>query len=236
MTAADRDPQDENAAVESPLAEELPGGSEGIRAVLTELRRAVREKKVDGICAAYQTLRELTDAQGPGRAMELVPKALGEKGAEIVISAFSFRRCFMCSNGTVECEQCGGTGEAAPGESCPHCDGLGLVLCNFCRGTGWADPETVPEELASAVHLRQLSHVRREVRELAKSIKGMRIEELPQLSAARRRALAGELMRVSARMSELASDEELAKNERTADLGSMVSRIDKILTTLREAH
>lgn len=236
MSAVDREPHKENAAVESPLAEELPSGNEGIRAVLAELRQAARAKKVDGICAAYQRLRELTEAQGPDRALALVRKALGEKGAEIVISAFSYRRCFMCTNGTIECEQCDGTGEGDQEGSCGHCDGLGLVLCSFCRGTGWADPETVPPELASAVHRRQLSHVRREVRELAKSIKGMRIEELPKLPPARRRALAGELMRVSARMSELASDEELAKNERTADLGTMVSRIDKIFSTLKEAH
>jgi hypothetical protein len=47
--------------------------------------------------------------------------------------------CPDCSDGTIDCESCKGTGEDSDGHACFECDGSGEWSCDICSGQGTVD-------------------------------------------------------------------------------------------------
>jgi hypothetical protein len=80
-----------------------------------------------------------------------------------IIAAFAHHPCPFCKNGLLTCEFCEGKGDIDSTRICETCLGLGLMLCNFCGGTGWSPIQSVPKGMRIAVLLERahvaLSHL-----------------------------------------------------------------------------
>lgn len=209
-----------------------PTRQEGLAAALEHLRRAAVTKDIEPICQAYVALRRVGADLVGRELLVLADQRLGFAAAKLVISAYSHRRCYMCSDGTVACDWCDGAGADGRGRPCSQCDGLGLTICGFCGGTGWADRATVPPELARAVARRQLAHVQADLKQLQQSVASLGRDELDHMSPARRGALGGRLVRLRARLVELSTC-AACKNGQTAHLAELAQRVGILLHALR---
>lgn len=198
---------------------------------LAEFRAALDQRKIEPICAAYQALRS---AAGKLPLPELLRRA--RKGANgdvlgTLASAYSHLPCFMCGHGTVACDPCGGSGKLGD-RQCPHCDGFGLAPCGFCRGTGWADRDIIPPELKLPVLRRQLKRARIDVSRLGKTLAGITKANLPAIDPGHRRRLAAWMMRLRARLTDLAANEAASNDQQQAHLINLAGRIDAGLDML----
>lgn len=205
---------------------------EDFRTALAELVHAVQRRKVESICGAYQQLRQAANGMRVKDLFAVVDNALKGPSEDIVVSAYSHRHCFMCTDGTNPCDQCEGTGYIEEGRCCPHCDGAGVVPCAFCNGTAWADRETIPHELAKAVLQRQRSHVRAEIQRVAKTFSGLSPEAISQFSPQKRRAAMGRLLRLQARLESLANHDSIDDPNEQTHLGAMAARLETCLQQL----
>ncbi|MFB3892996.1 MAG: hypothetical protein ACE15C_13340 [Phycisphaerae bacterium] len=223
-------PTDSNA--EQSDATGAPLGADGVRNAMDELRRAADSRQIEPICAAYIALRKRCAGMKVRELFDRVEQALGPMGKAVVISAFSHRRCFMCTGGTMACDQCDETGLAAPGRICPGCDGFGVVPCTFCQGTGWADREVVPEEIKRAVADRHVLHVKSEWSRLKAENEGFSAQKLAKLTFGQRRRLGTWLIRLQSRMNALGQSEEVAETSDRDELTAAIAEIDLLLGSL----
>ena len=209
-----------------------------LKAALQKLCEAAREKDVESICAAYQHLRMAARKMQVGKMLQLAEQALASHGAGIamVVSAFSHRHCFMCNGGILPCQACEASGLVEEHRHCIQCDGLGLISCDFCRGTGWADRQAIPRELLRAVVDRQLLHTRDELVRVSQQLARLKGPAMRQLSEKQRRGLAAWLMRVQARLTDLANNEEIRDDAKLARLAALAANIDKTLELLKVAQ
>ncbi len=207
-------------------------GSNGMATALEELKSIAKTKKAEPICAAYQNLRKAARGMKVSRLFELIDGALGKSGTDIVASAYSHRHCFMCGDGTAQCETCGGTGLLEKGRRCPSCEGLGAISCGFCRGTGWADRETAPPEFKAAITKRQSAHLNKELQRLVKAFSGITKQSVAGLSEKVRTELIHWMMRLESRISDL-GDSETADADRQLKIGSFTQQIEHCLDILR---
>ncbi len=229
------DPEESSAVNGQPRnALEHADGPKRLESALASLREAVRRKKVDPICAAYQKLRTRAGSLGVRDPASLVRKALGPMCEKVIVSAFSHRHCLMCDGGTVSCRPCRAKGALEDDRICPGCNGLGISSCDFCRGTGWADRDTIPPELRSPVLHRQLMHVRSELKPLAAVLAKLKPANIQALTPDRRRILAARLMRDQARLTDLADIDGLADAEESVRFASVAANIEHVLTFLKE--
>jgi hypothetical protein len=127
---------------------------------------------------------------------------LTRRALDLIVSAFSHRRCFMCKGGMVRCDQCEGSGGGVRGR-CPHCLGLGAVPCTFCQGSGWADRATTPPELRRSVLAKQLEHVRQDMHRLGKVVEDLKRHDEETGPDTVRLQLVGWLVRLSGRIAQL---------------------------------
>ncbi len=208
-------------------------GSNGVAAALQELKNIVKTKKADPICNAYQNLHRAARGMKVSKLFELINNVLGESGVDIIASAYSHRRCFMCSDGTAQCETCGGTGLLEKGRRCPNCEGLGVTPCGFCRGTGWADRDTIPQELKVAAMKRQSAHLNKELQRLAKAFSGITRESVAGISEKVRTELIHWLMRLENRISDLGESENVFDDDRQVKM-AFTQQIDNCLDLLRK--
>lgn len=197
------------------------------------LRQAAAQKKVDPICAAYLTLRRAAKGMKLAELFALADQALDAPSQILIVSAFSHQRCYMCSDGTVACPTCGGTGLAEPGRRCTKCDGL-PVPCGLCRGTNWSGPEGVPAELSRAVRGRQWVRVRAEVERLDATLQRDLAQYIFRLGFPGRQTLAAWLMRLQARLGDLAAAGAIpqAEQEQAQRAGQL---IDQLIEELQRA-
>jgi len=205
---------------------------EGFATALAELVHAIRHRKVESICGAYQQLRQATNGMRVKDLFATVDKALKGPSEDIVVSAYSHRHCFMCADGTNPCDQCEGTGYIEEGRLCPQCDGAGVAPCAFCNGTAWADRETIPQELAKAVLQRQLSHVRTEIQRVAKTFSKLSPKVISQLPPRKRRAAMGRLLRLQARLESLVNHDSIDDPNEQTHLGAMAGQLETCLQQL----
>jgi len=206
----------------------------GLREAIVEFGRAATERHIQPICAAYEGLRAAARHVKVEELFQIADKALGMPTRDIVLSAFSHRHCFMCLDGTVACEQCDATGWALQGGVCSNCDGLGAVTCSFCRGTGWADRDTVPRDLRRAVIAHQMHRVQRDLQKLSERMPEIRVENLRQLSDEGRRKLACWLMRLQARLRDLADAPAMQNTEQKLSMLTRADEIEACLQMLRQ--
>ena len=202
--------------------------------VLSDLRRAAKQKEPEPLCNAYQALRDAAAAMRMKieECLRLADEALGRPAGDVIIAAYTRRSCFMCEDGTAPCAACGSSGLIEQDRACMHCDGIGLTPCGFCGGTGWAARSTCPPELATAVLRRQRSAARREVKRLGATAAKLTPQKMRKLPQDLRRSLGGWLIRLQARLSDLAQAEVVDDDQR-AYLGSVADKIDACLDLLR---
>jgi hypothetical protein len=183
---------------------------------LVEFRLGARSRQVEDVCTAYLSLRraaagaelKLSDAVAmAGRAAWGSPEApidarQTQQALDLVVSAFSHRRCFMCKGGMTRCDQCDGSG-GTPTSRCPHCLGLAAAPCTFCQGSGWADRTTIPSELRGLVLRKQLDHVRQDMHRLGKVVADLKRHASERGPRSVRLQLVGWLLRLSGRTTQL---------------------------------
>ncbi|MCK4600857.1 MAG: hypothetical protein KAU28_00225, partial [Phycisphaerae bacterium] len=199
---------------------------------LQKLGRAAAKKKAESICSSYQKLRDAAKGVKVEKLFELIDKALGKSVMDLIISSYSHRHCFMCSNGTAQCETCEASGLIEQSRRCPNCNGLGIIACGFCRGTGWADRETIPPELKAAVLQRQSLHVRHELQRLVKSCTGITSKNAGKLSDKTRGALISWFIRLEGRISNLGETGVMGDDEQMR-LGALAGKIEAGLKHFR---
>lgn len=174
-----------------------------ISRALDKLRLAAESRRVEPICKAYQALREAAGEMDAKELLKMADEALDQPATGLIVSAYSHRRCFMCKNGTVKCDQCRGTGLVEEDRLCPHCDGAKVIACGFCGGTGWTDRNTVPAELKRTILRRQLKHVQEDLKKLAGASSELTAENIRKLPDEERRSLTSWLIRLQARLIDL---------------------------------
>ena len=201
---------------------------------LSHLRKAAHEKKTEEICAAYAALRRAAAEVDRREALALADAVLGRSAMDIVVSAYSHRRCFMCDGGTVLCEECDHTGRLAYGKTCPECEGLGVVECSFCRGTGWAERSSIPPEIAPAVLNRQFHHVKALLRRVVGALSGFTVAQIGRLKPDKRRAVVARLMQLEWRIEDLAESSAIGIDEERIRLGVIAQKIHARLEMLKE--
>ena len=217
-----------------PLDNPSAGQAEQIRlsGALDHLRNAAATKDVEPICQAYAVLRRVAPSLVGRELLVLADERLGFAAAKLVISAYSHRRCYLCTDGTVACKWCEGAGVDAEAGACTQCDGLGLSVCGFCGGTGWADRTTVPPELARAVARKQLGHVQTDLKQLQHSIAKFGRDEIDRMPPDQRGALAGRLVRLRAQLIELSAC-DVSNNGHAGHMVELAQRVGILLQALR---
>ncbi len=200
---------------------------------LDDLRKAANEKKVERICAAYLALRH---AAGVKRreTFVLADTILDQPVMDLVVSAYSHRHCFMCDGGTVSCEECDQIGTLADGRTCVSCEGLGVVECSFCGGTGWADRDTVPAEIAPAVLSRQFCHVKAVLRRTIGTLAGFTICQIRSLPPRKRMPVVAKLMQLQWRLDDLVCSSGIDDDKERARLEAVADKIRLALEMLKE--
>ena len=221
------------AAGKAPAATSAFGTNVRMAKAMDHFRAAAFERKPEGICAAYQALRNVADGMRIGELLRLVGEATRQDAPTLIVSAYSHRQCFMCDRGTVSCDHCGGSGELAVGRPCPRCDGIGLSACGFCGGTGWADRNSIPPEIISAVLARQLTRTRRDLRHLVQRAGRLTPKGLRLLDTAHKKDMGAWMMRLQARLLDLAQSEAADEAEEVR-LGALAGGINDCLDILRK--
>jgi hypothetical protein len=138
----------------------------------------------------------------------------------------------MCADGTIPCETCHGTGEMSPGRKCPNCDGLAALTCGFCRGTNWADHETVPREIRAIVSRRQRTHAQSELPALTKILAQLTPQKAAATSLKSRQDLARWLSRVHSRLAAVVTDPDTPQGDQM-QLSILATEAEKLLEMLR---
>ena len=204
-----------------------------LETALTTLHKALQRKKSDQICAAYEAVRQTAMHMKVDDMFALAESHLKEPIRDMVVSAYSHRHCFMCDRGSRVCDQCHGAGLGEEDRPCLACEGMGVSECSFCGGTGWADRNNVPREILSDVTHRQLQHAREGMQILAKKLVGVPIETLQKLPRQRRLKLASHMMRIRARIEDLARAGAIPHADQKEHLLAKAHKLQNGLSALR---
>lgn len=199
---------------------------------LEDLRASALTRHIEPICNAYAALRQAAPDLVGRELLALAEERLKMPVAKLVIAAYSHKECYMCDEGTVVCESCEGAGQHGAGRPCTLCDGLGLTVCGFCGGTGWADKASVPAELAPAVARRQLARVMTDLKDLQQITAALDNDEIEQMGPDRRGALGGRLFRMHARLGEIARC-GVCDEQQVAYITNLATRLSSLLDALR---
>ncbi len=218
-----------------PRKPSVPGPRNLVRVVnpslaraLAALNSAVQGRKISPICSSYEALRAVKDAN-ESQAIHFVQKHLGEMAGDAIVYAYSHRRCFMCEHGILPCDMCGTL--AQHGAHCSQCDRLRVIPCGFCGGTSWADRETVPVELTSLVLRQQLDHTLDDLKRFETKAPALTREGISQLPHRGRKELALWLIRLSARLRDLAAT-DVADEDDNIRLTEAAEDIDPLIILL----
>lgn len=186
-----------------------------IEKALANLRQAARRKRVEPICNTYHELRDACEGMSGRDMLLLASKALGKTATKLLVSAFSHRFCFMCKDGVVQCDRCKGSGliDVEAGRICTRCNGIGVVACGFCMGTGWSDRSSFPPELLEAVIHRQLAHTQKELKNVVGIVSALNEEKIAKLPDDMRKTFTSRLIQLQARLIDMAGIEIVDETE-----------------------
>ncbi len=213
------------------------GDTGGFDEALKNLAEAIAERKVESICTAYLALhaeREIPPGEIPGHVDRVVMSKSGS-ARDMIVSAFSHRLCVMCSDGTMPCRTCDGSG-TTDGFECPACDGLGLEICSFCAGAGWGDHAEIPDEIRLAAVNRRIKHVKKDLARLDRMSEADISASVEKLQPEQRRELASNLLRLHARLTNLAGIKADNNDEHVARFSVGAERIRRFVEVLRAKH
>lgn len=212
----------------------LKGGpSDRLGHALHKLYEGLLSKKVEPICCAYQVVTEICRALSVTDSVGLVDRELGAPAKKMVVSAYSHRHCFMCKGGTNECDQCEGAGEEVPGRPCMRCDGLGLVTCDFCHGTDWADRQTIPADIKTMVLERHLVHVKTDLQLIQTTFSQESIDSLKAKPKNEKIKFVTSLVRIQAQMNDLLRTELAGDPQINEKFNKLVETVDDWLKMFR---
>ena len=189
----------------------------------------------DPVCAGYRALRAAAGGMKVEEVFKLADGALGLSTREIVVAAYARRWCFMCAKGTIPCEVCGGTAQGDDGRRCPACNGGGLTVCEFCKGTGWADRETIPRELRQDVLEKQIGAVRDGLRVLDEKARYFTPQAVAALNEPTRRRLIAWLLRLQVRLRDLVDLEAVRDEAEKFHMLGQADRVNGFLDLLRRS-
>ena len=113
-------------------------------------------------------------------------------------------------------------------------EGLGVVECSFCRGTGWAERSSIPPEIAPAVLNRQFHHVKALLRRVVGALSGFTVAQIGRLKPDKRRAVVARLMQLEWRIEDLAESSAIGIDEERIRLGVIAQKIHARLEMLKE--
>ncbi len=199
---------------------------------LADLAEALAARKVEPICAAYISLRRNGRSMSAADILEGLNGTAGGSAEKMIISAFSHRRCFMCEDGFTPCRTCDGAG-IVNDYPCPGCDGLGVEVCSFCQGTGWSDAGQIPAEVLRAAVHRRIRHVSSDLKHLNEILKTGLPASIERLGPEKRRELTSRLLRLRARLANLANAEIENNGGHAAAFQTAESRIGQLLKALQ---
>jgi hypothetical protein len=212
---------------------EDPQPPQDVKSAMADLRSALLGRKIERICAAYQQLRLAASTLSAAQRCKMVGELIGPLAMTMIVSAHSHRQCYMCADGTIPCETCLGTGEMSPGRTCPNCDGLAAMTCGFCRGTNWADRETVPGEIRAIVSRRQRDHVQRDLPALAKMVAQLTAQAAAATPLKSRQEIARWLLRFSGRLAVVATSRDTPQDQQE-NFSQFAAQADNLLEMLRD--
>ena len=194
---------------------------------------AAKTRRIENICNAYQTLKSSVDGLGIEKVLPLADKMLGQSAIALVVSAYSHEKCFMCINGSVDCENCS-EDDTDVLTGCLRCNSTGLTPCEFCEGTGWVGDDVIPRELHRAVWRSRLKHTHKVLELYAKTYPPKVLEVLSRRSVddSRRRLVVVETIRLAAKMHALAQSCAVTDPEHLKHLISAEQKIRMCLTML----
>lgn len=95
----------------------------------------------------------------------------GAEAGQALAKTFARAPCYLCNNGRMTCEVCGGTPTfAANGRFCETCNGQGHVPCPFCGGSGFLPMENVPQSIAPPAARVRLEWTARLLRQVVRDV------------------------------------------------------------------
>jgi len=194
---------------------------------------AARTRRIENICKAYETLKSSINGLGIQEVLPLADKALGQSAIALVVSAYSHERCFMCTDGSVACENCSEE-DTDTQTGCLRCNSTGLAPCEFCDGTGWVGNDVIPRELHRAVWRSRLKHTHNVLEKYARTYTPKVLDVLSKRPAGdtRRRLAIVETIRLAAKMHALARSSAVSDPEHLQHLASAEQKVRMCLTML----
>jgi hypothetical protein len=194
---------------------------------------AARTRRIENICTAYQTLKSSINGMKIQEVLPLADKVLGQSTIALVVSAYSHERCFMCTDGSVACENCSEE-DTDTQTGCLRCNSTGLAPCEFCEGTGWVGNDVVPRELHRAVWLSRLKQTHHVLEKYARTYTPKVLDVLSRrpVGDTRRRLAIVETIRLAAKMHALGESCAVSDPEHLKHLTSAEEKIRMCLTML----
>lgn len=208
-----------------------PSPDDRLEQAMADLKAAAASREIERICGAYAVVRKRMPGAKVREVLQRVERALGPQARLILVSSYSHRQCFMCDGGMIPCDPCDGQG-SIDGRTCGSCDGFGVQECTFCRGTAWADPQTIPAELRRPVHEWQFHAVQSDLKRLKDEFQ-LTPDRVARIAPEHRRRVGAWLMKLEARLTDLEEQARLANDlsNQTA-FGTAVSEIGQLLQRL----
>lgn len=211
------------------------GRRAAFEAALRKLAEALATRRVEPVCTAYLELRQAGRGMPPERILQAAGEVDGRAGRDLIVSAFSRRRCLMCDDGTLACKTCNGGG-VVNDYPCPSCDGQGVEVCSFCMGVGWSDEDEIPTELRDQVRRRRTRSLGHDAEKLNRLSLTRALASARGADASQRRELMPWLLRLQARLA-VADDGQDGNGEAFAATRRTLSdRIEKLLQALRPSR
>ena len=194
---------------------------------------AARTRRIENICKAYQTLKSSINGLAIQQVLPLADKVLGQSATALVVSAYSHERCFMCTDGSVVCENCSEE-DTDTQTGCLRCNSTGLAPCEFCEGTGWVGDDVIPHELQRAVWLSRLKQTHYVLEKYARTYTPKVLDVLSKRAPNdnRRRLAIMETIRLAAKMHALSESCAVSDPEHLKHLTAAEQKIRMCLTML----
>jgi len=218
----------------SPESDDRPAGvSAPVARAIENFAVAARTRRIENICKAYQTLKSSINGMGIQQVLPLADKVLGQSAIALVVSAYAHERCFMCTNGSVPCENCSDE-DTDTQTGCLRCNSTGLAPCEFCNGTGWVGDDVIPHELHRAVWLSRLKQTHHVLEKYARTYTPKVLDVLSRRPANdnRRRLVLVETIRLAAKMHALAQSCAVTDPEHLKHLTAAEEKVRTCLAML----
>lgn len=196
---------------------------------LSQFVTAARTGQGQAICSSWQQVRNAANGMRLGQILQLAgPGESAARLGDLLVAAHAQQGCYMCESGVVTCDACSGRGLNDDGRKCTSCDGRGIAVCGFCRGTGWADMDLIPPELRQAVAQKRYLQVKADIKRLGELCAKLDLSRLARMDHAGQQAFVRTLLHVHSRCLAVA-DDELTAQEHRLKMHQAAAKIEQVL-------